>query len=535
VSRLRARGARRLLMYLLVGVQVLALGALVAWQEVNIALDAGIGVDLEIADAQARKDPFRGASVSGRSTLDLAARTAALPAERLRPGERVLVFFAVEAGRRPRIVRVERRRRGDPPFTPTSFSVPGRVLGADERPWSARRWGGLVAHVGDPGVRLALELPDSVAVDAGALDQLAGPSLVRASLRRGFLGHRFLADVRLIGRGWPSDASLAWDERRERLLVFAPRRPAWQPGGSAPRPRTDVFSLDALGREAGSVEVAGRLVAGVAAPGGGLLAVVSEEAWDGGDVVLAEISEDGQVARRSPPLRANRVLGLDAATGVAWVLTGRVTPRPEPPHWIEPTAPDGPRGPRLGPFASLPSAVAAAGAQVWVVETSRHRVTRLDRASGRTEFEYRDLNAPAEIAVDAGALFVIEADRTQLTRLAPDGRILWRVPRFEGLAWVLPEPGSGGAWVGASRFEGGAGGVFRVGADGRVTRAPARVLPATRPAWAARALVAGAVREPRQGRLYVREAQAVSILGADGTLLERLFGFRYPREQRLRS
>jgi len=84
-------------------------------------------------------------------------------------------------------------------------------------------------------------------------------------------------------------------------------------------------------------QLAGRLVAGVAAPGGGLLAVVSEEAWDGGDVVLAEISEDGQVARRSPPLRANRVLGLDAATGVAWVLTGRVTPRPEPMLTTSPT------------------------------------------------------------------------------------------------------------------------------------------------------------------------------------------------------
>jgi len=533
----RARLSRRLVMYLLVGVQVLALGALVAWQEINIALDPGVGVDLEIADAQARKDPFRGAYVSGRSTLDLAGRTAALPAERLRPGEKVLVFFAVEAGGRPRIVRVERRRRGgDPPFAPTGFSIPGRVLGTDARRSLSGRWGGLVARVGDPAVPLALELPDSVPVDASALDQLAGPSLIRASLRRGFLGHRFLADVRLIGRGWPVDASFAWDERRERLVVLAPRQPrGWQPGASASKPRTEVFFLDALGKEAGSVEVAGRLVAGVVAPDGGLLAVGSEEAWSYGSVFLAEIREDGRVARRSPPLTGNRVLGLDAATGAAWVLTGRLTPRPEPPHYVEPTGPGGPRGPRLGPFASVPSAVVAAGAQVWVVETSRHRVTRLDRASGRIEVEYRDLNAPAEIAVDAGALFVIEADRTQLTRLAPDGRVLWRVPRFEALAWILPEPGSGGAWVGASRFEGGAGGVFRVGADGRVARLAARVLPATRPAYTSRALVPGAVRDPRHGRLYVREGQAIVILGADGTILERLFGFRYAREQRIRG
>jgi len=63
----------------------------------------------------------------------------------------------------------------------------------------------------------------------------------------------------------------------------------------------------------------------------------------------------------------------------------------------------------------------------------------------------------------------------------------------------------------------------------------ARVLPATRPAYTSRALVPGAVRDPRHGRLYVREGQAIVILGADGTILERLFGFRYAREQRIRG
>jgi hypothetical protein len=63
-----------------------------------------------------------------------------------------------------------------------------------------------------------------------------------------------------------------------------------------------------------------------------------------------------------------------------------------------------------------------------------------------------------EIAVDGGSLLVIEADGTQLSRFALDGRPLWRVPRFEGLAWVLADPGTGGGWVGAARFEGKPGG-----------------------------------------------------------------------------
>ncbi|MBI2116445.1 MAG: hypothetical protein HYT85_15375, partial [candidate division NC10 bacterium] len=106
---LARRWSRRGLMYLIVGVQVLILGAIVASQEINRALDSSLPVDLEISQAQARKDPFRGAAVSGQPALDLDGTNATVPAERFQPGERVLVFFAREPGRRPRITQVERR------------------------------------------------------------------------------------------------------------------------------------------------------------------------------------------------------------------------------------------------------------------------------------------------------------------------------------------------------------------------------------------------------------------------------------------
>jgi len=81
----------------------------------------------------------------------------------------------------------------------------------------------------------------------------------------------------------------------------------------------------------------------------------------------------------------------------------------------------------------------------------------------------RDLNGPT--AVDAGSLYVIEANRTQLTKSSDDGRVLWRIPRFQGLTWVLADPATGGAWVGASMFDGRVGGVLRVGADGSIAEA----------------------------------------------------------------
>lgn len=112
------------------------------------------------------------------------------------------------------------------------------------------------------------------------------------------------------------------------------------------------------------------------------------------------------------------------------------------------------------PFTSKPRVVLAWGQQTWVVEPDQHRVTRLDRSSGRTEREYRDVNRPTDMAVDAGGFVLIEANQTQLSRFSLEGQLLWRVPRFQGLTWVIPD-GSGGGWVGAQRFEGRDGGVFR--------------------------------------------------------------------------
>ena len=105
----RVRPSRRVLMYGLVAAQLLVLAAIVAPHELNMALDKGPTVDVEILQAHGAKDPFRGAYVSGQSALDLEASHAPLPAG-LRDGDRVLVVFAVDRGRRPRIKAVERGR-----------------------------------------------------------------------------------------------------------------------------------------------------------------------------------------------------------------------------------------------------------------------------------------------------------------------------------------------------------------------------------------------------------------------------------------
>ncbi len=124
-----ARFSTRLLMYLIVGLEMLALSAIVASQELNRALDAGPGVELEIANARARKDPFRGGYVSGTGLLDLNGGKVMLPAEPLERGDKVLVFFAVEPGLRPRITGVQRGARGAPPFSSMAFTIPGTVRG----------------------------------------------------------------------------------------------------------------------------------------------------------------------------------------------------------------------------------------------------------------------------------------------------------------------------------------------------------------------------------------------------------------------
>src|SRR5687767_13438376 len=97
---IRWRPSRRALMYGLVGAQLLVPAAIVAPQELNRALDAGATIDLEIVQARAGKDSFRGAYIYGHSALDLDGPTVPIPAG-LRGGERVMVTFAAEPGRRP--------------------------------------------------------------------------------------------------------------------------------------------------------------------------------------------------------------------------------------------------------------------------------------------------------------------------------------------------------------------------------------------------------------------------------------------------
>lgn len=534
----RPRWSRRGVMFLIVGIQILILAAIVASQEINRLLDSSLAVDLEIPQAYARKDPFRGASVSGQPALDLEGPNAVLPPERLQPGERVLVFFAVEPGRRPRITEVERRGWGsDPPFTAVRFSIPGTVRRpADTGPFG-RDGRGLIARVGKPAVSVELDLPASIPVEDAALDQLVGQSVVWASLRQGFLGHRYLTDVRLGGRGWTEEMRFAYDEIRDRLVVISPKRERFDRGrySADQLPRSEIFFFDGMGKEVSSVEVAGRLIEGVVNPADGTLWVLmTHESWGHATVQLAQVGEDGRVVRRSPQIAYDRIVGFDAVEGAVWVLAGGpASPLPAP-FFVDRMTLGGLQGPRLGPFASRPRTVLARGQQVWVLEPDQHRVTRLD-LGGRIEREYGDVNRPTDIAVDAGAPMLVEAAQTQLSKFSLQGQATWRVPRFQGLAWILPEAGTGEGWVGAQGFEDRGGGVFRYEADGKISQVSRAVKPRMTGEWNRQRLGSEAVWAKSRRRLYIREDRAIAILSPDGTLLKRVEGFRYATEKRVRS
>jgi hypothetical protein len=527
----------RRLMYLVVGLQVLILGAIVASQEVNRLFDSSPAVDLEIPDAQAQKDPFRGAFLSGQPMLNLDGTGAALPSGKLQPGERVLVFFAVEPAKRPRISAVERRGWGrEPLFQSNQFSIPGKVRREGES-WSYSRYGrDLVIGVGRPPVSVELDLPASIPIDEVLMRQFPGPSMVRAALRQGFLGHRYLADVRLSGRRWTPDITFAFDEARDRLVVLAPKPVRWDPRRSGDFvPQSEVFVFDGVGNEVRSAEVAGRFVEGAVNPSDGTVwALVSAEQWGNVTVQFVQLREDGTILQRGPQIASERIVGFEAGEGALWVLAGPPTASARAPFFVERMTLAGSQGPRLGPFASKPQDALARGQQVWVLEPEQHRVARLDW-TGRIEQEYRDLNRPTHIAVDQGTLVVIEANQTQLSKFSPDGRALWRIPRFQGLSWILREAGTGGGWVGAQRFEDQEGGVFRFEADGKISRLAVRVSPRMTGEWNRGRLALDAVWEARQGRMYVREGQAIVILGRDGVLLKRVEGFRYAKEQPLRG
>ena len=371
-------------------------------------------------------------------------------------------------------------------------------------------------------------MPAAIPVDESAVARFSGPALVRARLHAGFLGRPYFTDVRLTGRAWPADVRFAYDDTRERLLVLSPRDVVGRADASR-AVRSDLFVFDGTGKELAASEIEGRVLDALVEADGHVLAFIAGDRWSQSEVSLARLGDDGRIVQRSVPVAFDRVLGWDAQAGGAWILTGSGSVRPQPPHFIQRMTLAGLREPRLGPFESVPRAVRSVGGDVWVVETERHRVTRLDAASGQTLREYRDLNGPVDVTVDAGFIHVIDADRTQLTRLAEDGRVLWRVPRFHGLTWAIAEPGTGGGWLAASMFEGAAGGVLKFGADGTVVRVPATARPAPRQDWRHR-LGADVVRSVRDGRLFYLEAEAdaISILSADGVTVTRVVGFRFP-------
>ena len=521
--------SRRTLLYVLVGLQLAILGGLVAVHELNRALDWGPGVSLEIPRANASKDPFRGAAVSGYPALNLHGAHVAVPAG-LAPGDAVLVFFATQSGNPPRIVHVERRRWGaDPLFGPELFSIPGRVVApAESRTWRAVQQ--IVLSVGTPPVSVALDLPDAIPVADAALDQLTTPTPLLGSLRRGALGHRFLTDLYITGQTFPPRVSLAYDPVRDRLAIAAgkseriDRRPRLrdQPALS------DLFLFDGSGKEIASTEILGHVFETVYSPRhGAFLALLSEERYMAGPVRLVQLGEYGTVVRRSPQIHSDRILGFDRDTGDTWALIGTTMASPQPPFVVQRFGFDGFTGPRIGPIASQPRALLVAERGVWIVETDEHRVRRYDLA-GTLRREYRDLNKPTEIAVDGGgSLVVVEANGTQLTRFAADGSVLWRVPRFQGLAWILPEPRTGAGWVAASRYENAPSGVFRYEADGRIVRLPLTTSPRAFADGTRGRLARDVIGDLARGRLYVRENQSAAIVGTGGGLIRRVDTFHY--------
>jgi len=531
------RPGTRLLMYGLVGAQLAILGWVVAFQETNRALDRSVPVDLEIPHAYAQKDPFRGAYLRGEPIVALRAPEARLPPGPLAPGDRVLVVFASNPGKRPRIDRVERRHWwSDPGFTPSGFSVPGRVIRLEDAGSFTEQRRGLVATVGPQSVRVALEFPTSIAIEDRALGQLTSPSFVRVGLRQGFLGHRYLSNIRLAGVSFGYEMSFAYDEARDRLVAVAPRGPEYE-RSIAPaerEPRTDLFAFDGSGKEIGSTEVTARLLGAATRSADGTLWTLLSTEHYGTSTQLAQIREDGTVARRGPAILSERLLGFDAEKEGIWVLAGPPLASPHAPFAVELLTLDGARDPQVGPFPSRPHGVVSRGAQVWVLETDQHRVTRLNR-SGQVEREYRDLNNPLAVDPGPGSLFIIEASRTQLSKFSSDGTALWRVPRFKGLAWVLPDADSGGGWTAAQGFEGLESGVFRFDAEGRVSRLPVPFVPRTPDEYGYHRLGQDAARSSLTGRIYLRDVSGIVILEADGSPVRRAEGFRFAMEKPLQD
>ena len=527
------RPSRRTLLYLLVGLQLAFLGGIVAVHELNRALDWGPAVRVELPEVTASNDPFQGPAVRGHPALSLDGTHVTVPAG-LAQGDAVLVFFAPESGKPPHIVQVQRRRWGaDPLFGPDLFSIPGRVV-APVGARSQRADRKMTVSVGTPPVSVALDFPDAIPVADAALDFLTTPTPILANLRRGAFGHRFLSDLYATGQTFPPQMSLAYDPGRDRLAIAAghveraDRRP-----GLEDRPASSwLFLFDGSGKEIASAAILGHVFEMVHSPrDGALLALLSQERYPAGPVQLVRLQDDGTVVRRSPQIHSDRILGFDRDAGETWALIGTMMASPQPPFVVQRFGFDGFSGPRVGPVASRPRSLLVAERSLWIVETDEHRVSRYD-LSGTLRREYRDLNKPTEIAVDGGgSLVVVEANGTQLTRFAADGSVLWRVPRFQGLAWILPEPRTGAGWVAASRYENAPSGVFRYEADGRIVRLPLTTSPRASADGTRGRFAGDVIGDLARGRLYVRENQSAAIVGTDGGLIRRVdtFHFATPR------
>jgi hypothetical protein len=81
--------------------------------------------------------------------------------------------------------------------------------------------------------------------------------------------------------------------------------------------------------------------------------------------------------------------------------------------------------------------------------------------------------------------------------------------------------------VAATRYESAAGGVFRYEADGRILPLLQPIAPRAFADWTRGRLAGDVIGDLSRGRFYVREGQAVAIVGTDGTLIRRVEKFRF--------
>ncbi|MCC7076462.1 MAG: hypothetical protein IT198_04995 [Acidimicrobiia bacterium] len=108
--------------------------------------------------------------------------------------------------------------------------------------------------------------------------------------------------------------------------------------------------------------------------------------------------------------------GLVVEAGAVWVLADGVLFRVDPASLAHGDPVE---------VASGNSSVAAGDAAVWVTDTFRNDIHRIDAASGHVAATFRPVTKPVALAAGGGSLYVVHTGGLKLARLDPaDGRFL---------------------------------------------------------------------------------------------------------------